>query len=151
MNFYLLLLQLKPKNTEKLNGNMINSFSTTSTLKIKTKKCQLTAGDTPDLIKTECVPNSELTHPNKKITEHKNYKNYKIHWFSKKPLKCLRQNGNMINTFSSISTLTIKTKKCQPTVGDTPDLIQTECVPDSGLAHQKSKLKSKITGKTGRN
>ena len=27
-----------------------------------------------------------------------------------------------------------KTKKCQPADSDTPDLIQTECVTDSGLA-----------------
>ena len=35
----------------------------------KTKKCQPAAGDTPDLIQTECVTNSRLTHPNKNIVK----------------------------------------------------------------------------------
>ena len=30
-----------------------------------------------------------------------------------------------------------KTKKCQPAASDTPDLIQTECVTDSGLSCHK--------------
>ena len=33
-------------------------------------------------------------------------------------------NGQQINN-------NIKTQKCQPAAGDAPDLIQTECVPDS--------------------
>ena len=37
-----------------------------------------------------------------------------------------------------------KTKKCQPVARDTPDLIQTECVPDNGLARQKNKQNEKI-------
>ena len=42
--------------------------------------------------------------------------------------------GNMNKSFKTNDLL--KTKKCQPAAGDTPDLIQTECVTDSGLAHQ---------------
>ena len=39
---------------------------------LKTKKCQSAAGNTPDLIQTECVADSGLTCPNKKIYEQKN-------------------------------------------------------------------------------
>ena len=36
-----------------------------------------------------------------------------------------------------------KEKKCQPAARDTPDLIQTECVPDRGLARSKNLTKRK--------
>ena len=38
-----------------------------------------------------------------------------------------------------------KTKKCQPAAWDTPDLIQTECVPDSRLARQKQNYSTNVT------
>ena len=34
-------------------------------------------------------------------------------------------------------------KKCQPAANDTPDIIKTECVNDSGLVHPK-KIKRKM-------
>ena len=37
----------------------------------------------------------------------------------------------------------IKTKKCQPAASDTPDIIQTECVTDSSLAHPNKKIKKR--------
>ena len=40
----------------------------------KTKKCQPTARDTTDLIKTDCVPDSGLSRPPKKISERKTQK-----------------------------------------------------------------------------
>ena len=92
----------------------------------KTKKCQPAAGDTPDLIQTECVTDSGLARQ-KKLTERKKYKiqtkkmNLKLHL----PPVMIKSHENK------------KTKKCQPAAGDTPDLIQTECVTDSGLARQK--------------
>ena len=88
---------------------------------IKTKKCQPAAGDTPDLIKTECVPDSGLARPNKKISERKNkrksYLNGKVSKFENcwKSSKSLQQwsisrkirnvntrsyNGNRKNTIS---------------------------------------------------
>ena len=33
----------------------------------------------------------------------------------------------------------IKVKKCQPAARDAPDLIQTECIPDRGLARPQKK------------
>ena len=44
----------------------------------KTKKCQPSAGDTPNLIKIECVPDRGLARPIKKLTERKKYKNTKL-------------------------------------------------------------------------
>ena len=63
--------------------------------------------------------------------------------------------GNKFKMYNSQVSLTInccqinyftKTKKCQPAASDTPDLIQTECVADSGLARYKkiSERKNKI-------
>ena len=40
--------------------------------------------------------------------------------------------------------LKIKTKKCQSAARDTPDIIQTECVPDRGLACPKNKNKLNV-------
>ena len=89
---------------------------------IKHKKCQPAAGDTPDLIQTECVSDSGLARPNKKIkTERKN------------------SNPKIIMNFQPTGS-NIKYKKCQPAARDTPDLIQTECVSDSGLARPTKKI-----------
>ena len=46
--------------------------------KIKTKKCQPAAGDTPDLIQTECVTDSRLALPTKKYPNIKIQKKKKI-------------------------------------------------------------------------
>ena len=98
----------------------------------KTKKCQPAARDTPDLIQTECVPDSWLTRPNKKnITERKNYK---IPNEITLNAKCAGKPTSSMKT-GSIN----KTKKCQPAARDTPDLIQTECVPDSWLTRPNKK------------
>ena len=35
------------------------------------------------------------------------------------------------------------TKKCQPAARDAPDLIQTECIPDRGLARPNKKINKK--------
>ena len=47
-----------------------------------------------------------------------------------------RKNGRR-TAFCRITGSQIKTKKCQPAAGDTPDLIQTEFVANSGLARPK--------------
>ena len=106
--------------------------------KTKTKKCQSAARDTPDLIQTECVPDSGLARQiQKKSTERKKYK-------SKKKLHSIDVTLANVNKPTSMSSQQSvsqiqKTKKCQPAAWDTPDLIQTECVPDSGLARQIQK------------
>ena len=41
----------------------------------------------------------------------------------------------------------IKTKKCQPAARDAPDLIQTECIPDRGLARHTKKNKQNVKNK----
>ena len=54
---------------------------------------------------------------------------------------------SMISTFHPTGTKLLhvtKTKKCQSAARDTPDLIQTECVPDSGLARQIKKNKQNV-------
>ena len=38
-----------------------------------------------------------------------------------------------------------KTKKCQSAAGGAPDLIQTKCTPDSGLACPRTKLSSPVS------
>ena len=45
-----------------------------------------------------------------------------------------------------------KQKKCQPAASDThiPDLIQTECVADSGLARHNKKNKQNVKNKNER-
>ena len=88
--------------------------------KIKTKKCQPAARDTPDLIQTECVPGRGLTrHKTKKSTERKKYKIRKI---SKKWLQKVDFKTKKFMTPQAPTQL--KTKKCQPAARDTPDLIQ---------------------------
>ena len=108
---------------------------------IKTKKCQPAAGDMPDLIQTEHVPNSWLTRPTKKSTAKPKNKKYQI------AKKISQEIGQMTNCTNNISQTTVstkqKTKKCQPAAGDMPDLIQTEHVPSSWLARPTQKNNKK--------
>ena len=95
----------------------------------KTKKCQPAAGDMPDLIQTEHVPSRGLTRP-KKNTKHENNKK-KIH---------MKSNDVTLVKEHELTQSKIKTIKCQPVVGDMPDLIQTVHVPSNGLARQQKKI-----------
>ena len=52
-------------------------------------------------------------------------------------------NGKM-EGFYRKTEVSLKTKQCQPAASDTPDLIQTECVTDSGLACPKKLTEHKI-------
>ena len=86
-----------------------------NTGKIKTKKCQPAASDTPDLIKTERVTDSGLARPNKKINKMKNsnkMKHEKPGWkslFEKwnklkfLPEKCYKQNEKCYNKNKKVS------------------------------------------------
>ena len=91
----------------------------------KTKKCQPAASDThiPDLIKLS-VSLTAGWHATKKCQNNQNMK-------------------PMDSKCQKFKKSTKKTKKCQPAASDThiPDLIQTECVADSGLARQNKKNK----------
>ena len=101
--------------------------------KTKTKKWQPAEWDTQDLIQTWCVPLSGLARPNKKNKQNEKIENtkecYKV---------TLVDKDDRSNTMKSVK---IKTKKCQPAEWDTQDLIQTWCVPHSGLARQNKKNK----------
>ena len=100
--------------------------------KIKnTKKCQPAARDTPDLIQTVCVPDRGLARL-KKLTERKTSK-----MKNKFELVCTHRGPHIIKN----------TKKCQPAARDTPDLIQTVCVPDRGLARSKKLTERKNSKK----
>ena len=131
--------------------------------KKKTKKCQPAAGDTPDLIKTECVPNSGLARPIKKINRTKKLK-VKIHYTpsprgggfpARLQVRNVQQSPDRGGGFPArLQVMNVqlytdiflkihkknKRKKCQPAAGDTPDLIKTECVPNSGLARPNKKI-----------
>ena len=73
---------------------------------IKTKKCQPTDSDTPDLIKTGCVTVSGLARP-KKLTGQKKYKIKKDYNLAQKPVKSAKmrnkekkaENGNISKSF----------------------------------------------------
>ena len=103
----------------------------------KTKKCQPVAGDMPDLIQTEHVPSKGLARPKKNI-KHENNK-MKI---------CMEStdvtlvNGSKLTKSFSVQSNT-KTKKCQPTAGDMPDLIKTVHVPSRGLTRHQKKINKK--------
>ena len=111
-------LEWKNKNTSVKN-KMKNDKNT--------KKCQPAARDAPDLIQTECIPDRGLARPNKKNNKKKNSNKMKCDRFDGITTKNYRKNGK------------IKEKKCQPAARDAPDLIQTECIPDRGLARPQKK------------
>ena len=102
------------------------NISSKHSVQIKQQKCQPAARDTPDLIKTECVPDRGLARQKRK---RKN-----IFYWKDKP------DGKL--NISPKHCVQIKQQKCQPAARDTPDLIKTECVPDRGLARQKRKRKN---------
>ena len=184
--------QLSNKTCVQITQIQIKSIHSTTMVgfqptgsEIKYKKCRPAARDTPDLIQTECISDSGLARPTKKIiTERKNSKpkinidkelmgecltaankleksakSVRSHLKVKEilqrssaRLKVVREmledatqveHQAVMNHNSNIAEVkcengSIKTKKCQPAARDTPDLIQTECVPDSGLArHNK--------------
>ena len=110
---------------------------------IKSKKCQPPAGDRPDLIQTESVPSWGLARPQKNylsdvtITVKGEDKPPDDKWI--KGVK-FPNNWTMKNEKKSI-----KSKKCQPPVGDRPDLIQTESVPSRGLARPQKNYLSDVT------
>ena len=110
----------------------INSnIESTKVLSHKIKKCQPAASHTPDLIQTECVADSWLARQNKKITKKKTYISNTEHSTFQPP--------GINSHIKTVKVLSQKTKKCQPVASDTPDLIQTECVADNGLARQNTK------------
>ena len=104
----------------------------------KTKKCQPPDRDTQDLIQTRCVPDRGLTRPQNKNklnikNEKQNYTNVTLEEEDKRTRSCLKLSVNKQ-----------KTKKCQPNAWVTPDLIQTACAPDSGLARPQNENKLNI-------
>ena len=109
----------------------------TSLKKLKTKKCQSTARAAPDLIQTECSPDSGLARPNIKINGTKK---------SKSKIKTNSTNVTLVKKdgqtklFSQQVVKLLKTKKCQSSARTTPDLIQTVCSPGSGLARPQKKI-----------
>ena len=94
----------------------------------KTKKCQPAARGAPDLIQTECTPDRGLAR-HKQINRTKNKKQNKSGY-----------------KLESLENVKIKTKKCQPAARGAPDLIQTECTPDRGLARHKQINRTKNRG-----
>ena len=145
----------------------------------KRKKCQPAARDTPDLIQTECVPDSGLTRQKNKLNEKIKIQNVKYlpnvtfarkHKHTKLTKELVAPNKkyckmttltektrmmtlstlkkqkmtNVISMMFCHFKIKRKTEKCQPAARDTPDLIQTECVPDSGLTRQKINRTKKI-------
>ena len=130
-----------------------NDSSSLKMLKIKTKKCQPAASDTPDLIQTECVADRGLARQ-----KNKNKQNIKNKNKNHRNLNNVTLPKNYRHTSSSSTErnhkenylITLKvstTKTCQPAASDTPDLIQTECVADSRLACHKNKNKPYVKNK----
>ena len=126
-------------NNDKLHNTV---FKFLTACYKKTKKCQPSAGNTPDLIQTECVADRGLARPNtKKSTERKKYKYKKLNG----KLFDLHQRSGSVNVELNI----IKTKKCHPAAGGMPDLIQTAHAPSSRVSRpNKKNIKDKMRKKS---
>ena len=136
-------------NNIKTNLDNMTSRLSLKCKNIKTKKCQPAARDTLDLIQTSCVPdrglarNTNKNKPNEKMINKSTRNSQDV---------TLVENKKLTKIFSQ-SKNKKKEKKCQPAARDTPDLIQTECVPDRGLARhtKKNKLNAKKKIENSRN
>ena len=117
MNLNWTLLQKLTESVSLLENKLenIDIFMSKQTKCEKTKKCQPSTRDRPDLIKTESIPRRRLTRPKIKMNK-------------------MRTSKNEINCKF------YKKKKCQPSTGDRLDLIKTAPVPSRGLARTKIKI-----------
>ena len=145
-------LNVKKKNENKENSTKVTLVEVNKLTKLfsqsintKTKKCQAAARDTMDLIQTTCVPDSRLARLNKK-----NKPNEKKKIQIKRNFTDVTLSENYGRKCSKSKWKNKKSKMCQSAARVAPDLIQTECNPDSGLARniKKNKLNEKIKIKT---
>ena len=135
------LIQITPT----MGGVNLIQITPPTQKKYKTNKIQKKSN------KTTNTKNQNKTQNNKKTN--KNTENNK----KKRPENCQKKghmkDENRINN-CQIKVVTKKTKKCQPAAGDMTDLIQTDHVPNSGLARTKKtennkKKKTKSCRKNG--
>ena len=103
-------------------------------IRVKTKRVvQPAARDIPDLhYKKKCQPAGQC--------ECYSWLSHRMNTHTGQT-ECYNWFGLRMNTSGWHNKNKIKTKKCQPAARDIPDLIQTECVPDSWLACPKNKNK----------
>ena len=150
----------RPQNKNKLNEKRINYKSnylshitlvedvkrtkvvSQSPVSTKIKKCQPAVRDTlengphPSVMGVG-VPDGGLACPQNKNKWNEKRKYSKINYLSHVTLVNKVKRTKQF----SLSPVSTKTKKCQPVIGDSPDLIQTAPVPNDGLSRPKKKKK----------
>ena len=120
-------------HVNSVNGNWGRTFLVTCTTTIKSIKCWPAVDSMPDLIQTVHTVRSRASCPHKlKKNKMKKEEEKIIAWI---------EIGLKITTMSKMTENIFF--KCQPAASDIPDLIQTVCVADRGLACPKKSTEHK--------